>query len=581
MIELFGGCCLLFDFLKKCECKNERLYKDVVEAIRDSLDINKTKKTIINVIGQALNADRCFIIDYDKKENRFKVIQQEYLSSSDLKSCIGLDINISLPNFVKEFKSGKTLIYNQSIASLDGQKINLNDEEFKAEKFLIEEYKVYSSVVFSIFYSNEFFGDLVLQYVGKEHQVGEDEMNLLQTVSGQLAIAIHQAELFEQMKIQNEVQNAILNNIPFMAWLKDVDGKFMMVNKKMAEAYGASQDEIIGKYDSDFTPEQAKNYRETDLEAMDTKETKVVEESIINKDELRWSETFKSPIIDSHGNVLGTAGLAHDITDRKAAELEILQKQEQILQHAQRERISRSIIEILRSSLDKSMIKKQFVRNIGKFFNADRVFICEYDSEKKIYLTADIDSEYLSNHDVKSFVGYDWSHPEIFEYVKPLLEKREIKIPDWNLYMQENPNISSGYKKLYEDYGIKSNYKFPILNQSDMIGYLCVQFTQKCHELDEEDITRIRSICTQAGIALYQANLYKEAQEAIKLKNEFISDTVSVAKTILNNIVELSEAMAGKETQCEKHIEYLDHVKENIILLLKLTNDVTKNGNIT
>ncbi len=40
---------------------------------------------------------------------------------------------------------------------------------------------------------------------------------------------------------------------------------------------------------------------------------------------------------------------------------------------AEREKISKNIIEILRSSLDKNIIKHLFVKNIGKYFNADRV----------------------------------------------------------------------------------------------------------------------------------------------------------------------------------------------------------------
>lgn len=168
----------------------------------------------------------------------------------------------------------------------------------------------------------------------------------------------------------------------------------------------------------------------------------------------------------------------------------------------------------------------------------------------------------------------------IIDYIKPLLEKREVKIPNWNDYVQQHPDISDGFRKLYEDIGVKSGYSFPVLHQTDIIGYFCVEFTQKVIELTNEDIDRIRSICTQAGIALYQANLYIKAQEATNIKTEFISKTVIGAKKILNNIIELSEAMSDTEIQCEKHIEHLNHVNENIKMLLELTDSLTEGVNL-
>lgn len=567
----------LFDFLKKCECKNEKLYRKIVEAIRSSLDINQTKKTIINVIGQALSADRCFIIEYDKKNDIFERHQEEYLSSDSIKSCVDIDLNTNLPVLVNWLKQGKLMIHNHSKAKLGHQEINLTDNQFKAEKSIVEEYKIYSGVVFPIFYANEFLGDIVLHYSDKEHEVGEEEMSLLQILSGQLSIALHQSRIFEKMKIQNEIQTTILNNIPFMAWLKDVDGKYIMVNKKMAESYGTSQDEMIGKGDFDYTPDFAEKYVELDSEVMKTKETKIIQEPIMNKGKRRWSETFKSPIIDSKGNVLGTAGLAHDITDRKESELELIKRQEKIIAQAQREKINRNIIEILRSSLDKAIIKKQFVRNIGKFFNADRVFFSEYDSKNKIYLPVDENSEYLSSEEEKSFINFDWTSSCVQEHIQPLLEKREVNIYNWQEYISHHPEKCRDFISLFEEANVKSSYNFPVLHQTDIIGYFCIEFTQKVFELSDEDMLRIRSICTQAAVALYQADLYMKAQNAISLKNEFISKTISGAKTILNNIVELSTAMEGHEKQCEKHIEHLDHIKENIILLLDLIKDVNMN----
>lgn len=567
----------MFNLFKKCECKNEDLYKKVVETVRSSLDIKKTKQTIITVIGETLNADRCFIMEYDQKNNRFKNHDEEYLSSPLLNSYKNYDFNVNIPHFVNEFKLGKTLIYNQNKAQFDGKEIKFNDKNFGAEKRIIQQNNVYSGVVYPIYYADNFLGDIVVHYVEKKHNASEEEINLINVVAGQLAVALYQANLFDKLKEQNDIQNAILNNIPFMAWLKDANRKFIMVNKKMAELYGVNQDDFIGKDDTDFTPEFGAKYLESDLEVMQKRETLVIEEYVINNGEKRWAETFKSPIIDASGNVLGTAGLAHDITYRKETELELLKRQDEIMQYAQREKISRNIVEILRSSLDKTIIKKQFVRSIGNFFNADRVFLAEYDKTKQVYLPVETGCEYLSSNKEKSFVGYDWTIPQASEYIKPILEKREFNIPNWDTYIKQNPKRSEDFINLFEDANVKSSYNFPVLHQTEIMGYFCIEFTQRVRELTDEDIERIRSICTQAAIALYQADLYTKAQAAIALKDEFITKTIVGAKNILNNIVEISDAMTKTEAQCEKHIGHLNNIDKNIQMLLKLINDLSEN----
>ena len=42
-----------------------------------------------------------------------------------------------------------------------------------------------------------------------------------------------------------------------------------------------------------------------------------VEETISDRGEMKWFETFKTPVLNEHGQILGTSGYARDITERK------------------------------------------------------------------------------------------------------------------------------------------------------------------------------------------------------------------------------------------------------------------------
>lgn len=243
---------------------------------------------------------------------------------------------------------------------------------------------------------------------------------------------------------------------------------------------------------------------------------------------------------------------------------------------AERERINRTIIEILRSSMDKSIIKKLFVKNIGKFFDADRVFFSDYDSKTKTYLPVDENSEYLSNDNQKSFIGFDWTDSDISEHVKLLLEKREIKITNFAEYVKENPKMTKKLVSRYVDYGVKSSYNFPVLDQNNIMGYFCIEFTNKVSELTEEDINRTRSICTQAGIALYQAELYSQAQQCALSRESSISGLSEQIKKPTTEILDLSKLLSKNEFDRKAQIEYLNAIIDSCNQLLELTKKISE-----
>ena len=115
---------------------------------------------------------------------------------------------------------------------------------------------------------------------------------------------------------------AILNNIPDMAWLKDSQGRYIAVNDAFSRACGISAEAIVGKLDTDIWPEElAKKYRTDDAQIMRQGRQGVFEEQLMNKDgEMIWIETVKTPIYNGRNEVIGTTGIARDITVRKGFE---------------------------------------------------------------------------------------------------------------------------------------------------------------------------------------------------------------------------------------------------------------------
>lgn len=119
-------------------------------------------------------------------------------------------------------------------------------------------------------------------------------------------------------------KKAILDNIPDIAWLKDRDGRYLAGNQRCAGVAGKrSIEEVIGLTDFDLWPrELAERYRADDAEVMASADGhKRVEEPFIDANgRSYWIETIKTSIVTHRGEVIGTTGIARDITERKLAE---------------------------------------------------------------------------------------------------------------------------------------------------------------------------------------------------------------------------------------------------------------------
>jgi PAS domain S-box-containing protein len=124
-----------------------------------------------------------------------------------------------------------------------------------------------------------------------------------------------------ELRQQTRYLRTLIDTLPLWVWLKDTTCRYLITNQANAAACGRSVDEIIGKSDQEiWPPEIAARHCADDREVMATRQRKTVEEPVENTDGTAWMETFRAPVLDEDGTVLGTVGAAHNISERKAAE---------------------------------------------------------------------------------------------------------------------------------------------------------------------------------------------------------------------------------------------------------------------
>ena len=157
----------------------------------------------------------------------------------------------------------------------------------------------------------------------RRRRSASDELD--QLVNAMNAMRARLRQYAADLATANTRMATILDNIPDFAWVKDVDGRYVVVNRALAAAMGfAAPDQMIGKTDLETQPSDlAETYRVNDAEVMASHEGKRVEELYRNADGvLTWVETIKAALRDSSGRVIGTVGIARDISERKHAEAE-------------------------------------------------------------------------------------------------------------------------------------------------------------------------------------------------------------------------------------------------------------------
>lgn len=133
--------------------------------------------------------------------------------------------------------------------------------------------------------------------------------------------------LQKQLKLKDSeaFYYSLVENIPQYIFCKDLQGRFTFVNHLFCQLLENPIEEIIGKSDLDFFPEElAQKYRRDDQMVIQKNQTvELIEENKISHHETKYVHVVKTPIHDVSGKIIGIQGIFWDITERRKAEEEL------------------------------------------------------------------------------------------------------------------------------------------------------------------------------------------------------------------------------------------------------------------
>jgi len=145
----------------------------------------------------------------------------------------------------------------------------------------------------------------------------------------------HQLQLSAQtellLRTSEEQLHGLMENSPGSIYVKDVDGRYLAVNRRFTELHGRSREEFIGLSDFElFPPELAARVRKSETQVMASAEPLETEESFQLADGVHINLVHKFPLVDANGAVHGVCAIATDMTERKLAEAEARESRRQL-----------------------------------------------------------------------------------------------------------------------------------------------------------------------------------------------------------------------------------------------------------
>lgn len=127
--------------------------------------------------------------------------------------------------------------------------------------------------------------------------------------------------ILQEKKMRKDVQqtmtylDTLIDSVPDLIWFKDNEGRHEKVNTAFCHTVGKQRGDITGKDHCAVWDVETNDCEETEQIVRKERKTCLFHEIVQSRHGKRQFRTYKTPLFDEKGHIMGTVGMGHDITD--------------------------------------------------------------------------------------------------------------------------------------------------------------------------------------------------------------------------------------------------------------------------
>ncbi len=326
------------EYLKEVNVLLEERQEEIQQQSEDLALQNQQLENERNLLRTLIDnlPDSIFIKD---KHSRFILANKSLMTKLKVKSTLELenktDFDFYPSNLAKKFFDLEQNIFSN-------KKPVINQEEERESKDGKNKYRVITKVPY-FDDNNELLGLVGItkditelkNYQNALEKQTKDLREVNQLLEERSREILKQSEWLEEqnslIEKERNLLRALIDNMPDSIYIKDMEGRFITVNKRLLKMISFySVEDVIGKTDFDlgWTKELAQEYYKDDILILKTGKGLINKEEIV-KDEFgrnRFFSTTKVPFKDLNGKIAGIVGIGRDITKQKNNEKKLIEQ---------------------------------------------------------------------------------------------------------------------------------------------------------------------------------------------------------------------------------------------------------------
>lgn len=371
---------------------------------------------------------------------------------------------------------------------------------------------------------------------------------------------------------------AILETTSSMIYLKDLEGRYLLVNRQYLELLDLQEAQILDKTTHDIFPRKiADILTANDRQVLETKSVLNFEEQIPLADGSPHTYiATKAPLINENGEVDAICGISTDISAQKATEAELRES-------AARERTILDVVEKIRQSLNLAEIFQATTAKLRETLKCDRVVLYRFNS--------DLTGRFVAESVTTNLASISDLQLEDVWQDSCLQETQGGRFKDNQTFAIEDideAKFTKCHRLMYEQLQIKAFCIAPVFRSDRLWGLLAAYQSQEPRRWKEGEVRLLTQTGIQLGISIAQVDLFsqiqhqtlqlqqaKEAAEtANQAKSAFIAHTSHELRTPLNAILGFAQILQREPGLTSKQQRGIEVIQRSGQHLLTLINDI-------